>query len=440
MSAREGEGAEASSASGATPTAKPAASPVKPASTPEPPALGRALPSVNRAAGLQHRISRVLGLALALSVGLGLLGWYYSHVFRHGPVATPRGAVRTTEGEMALPPLDAGAIAPRRSNRTTLSGDPDQALTASANPSSYVIGSVVGDRPSLGSLEQGESFNAGMDQGGMVTPATATPPVDRRFTGAVFVSAGGSGVTLSHADGSPEAATPEVAEAGAAVLGEAPATGASAASFSQQIRTPLTPAVVARRVPTMRLLLARGAFIDCTLETAVDSSLPGLVTCLTATDTFGADGHVVLLERGTTLVGETRGEVRAGVARVYIVWTEARTPTGVVAALDSPATDALGRSGVGGHVERHFWERFGAAMLLSIIDGAVQAAASGQGNGTTVVAGGSATSEILGEVLKSTVNIAPTVTIPSGTRVQALVARDIDFRRVYALRAAASGP
>ena len=51
-----------------------------------------------------------------------------------------------------------------------------------------------------------------------------------------------------------------------------------------------------------------------------------MTTCITATDTFSADGSVVLLERGTKLVGETRGEVQQGSARVFVLWTEARTP------------------------------------------------------------------------------------------------------------------
>src|SRR5205823_13203932 len=123
-----------------------------------------------------------------------------------------------------------------------------------------------------------------------------------------------------------------------------------------------------------RLLLARGTFIDCTLETAIDSTLPGLTTCITATDTFSADGSVVLLERGTKLLGETRGEVQQGSSRLFVLWTEGRTPTGVVVPLSSPGTDELGRSGLAGEVNRHFWERFGAAILLSVLNVADQVA------------------------------------------------------------------
>jgi type IV secretion system protein VirB10 len=187
------------------------------------------------------------------------------------------------------------------------------------------------------------------------------------------------------------------------------------------------------------LLLPKGAFIDCTLETAIDSSLPGLTTCVTATDTFGADGRVVLLERGTKLVGETRGEVRQGTARVFVLWTEARTPTGVVVPLASPGTDELGRSGLAGTIDRHFMDRFGAAILISMIDGAIQAAAQSRGGGGTVIYNPSNATDVVTEVLKSTVNIPPTVRKQNGDRIQILVARDLDFRSVYELRTNSDG-
>jgi len=100
-----------------------------------------------------------------------------------------------------------------------------------------------------------------------------------------------------------------------------------------------------------------GPFIDCTLETAIDSTLPGMTTCITATDTFSVDGRVVLLERGSKLVGETQGDVRQG-RRGLRALDGARTPTGIVVPLPRPApmTWAFRTPGTG---EQSLWNRFG---------------------------------------------------------------------------------
>jgi type IV secretion system protein VirB10 len=152
-----------------------------------------------------------------------------------------------------------------------------------------------------------------------------------------------------------------------------------------------------------------------------------------ASDAFGVDGQVVLLERGTKLVGETRGQVQQGSARVFVVWDEARTPAGVVVPLASPGTDEIGRSGLSGSVDRHFWERFGAALLVSVVDGGIQAAMQSNRSGGAVIVNPSASQDVMTEVLKSTVNIPPTVVKHQGERIQVLVARDLDFRSVYQL-------
>jgi type IV secretion system protein VirB10 len=146
----------------------------------------------------------------------------------------------------------------------------------------------------------------------------------------------------------------------------------------------------------------------------------------------------VLLERGTKLVGETRGQAQQGSARIFVLWTEARTPTGVVVPLASPGADELGRSGLPGEVNRHFWDRFGAAILLTVINGAVQGAVNSQNSGGSVVVSPSTSTDVMTEILRSTVSIPPTVTKAQGDRIQVFVARDVDFRPVYALRVAGS--
>jgi type IV secretion system protein VirB10 len=233
---------------------------------------------------------------------------------------------------------------------------------------------------------------------------------------------------------------------GALQPSNASSAASSGGSLAASLRPTPTPAVAAQTLPTRRMLLPKGAFIDCTLETAIDSTYEGMTTCIGASDIYGADGKVVLLERGTKYVGEQRGTPRQGQGRVFVVWNEARTPTGVVVQLASPGTDELGRNGLPGFVDTHFWDRFGAAILISVIDGTMQAIAAHQQSGTNVGSGGGVvlgpqgSRDVITEVLRSTVAIPPTVIKNQGERIQILVARDVDFRSVYALRAEPSIP
>jgi hypothetical protein len=108
--------------------------------------------------------------------------------------------------------------------------------------------------------------------------------------------------------------------------------------------------------------------------------------------------------------------------------------------LSSPGTDELGRAGLSGEVNRHFFDRFGAAILLTVINGAVQAAVNAQTQNGSVVVSPSATSDVMSEVLRGTINIRPTITKAQGDRIQVFAARDVDFRPVYALKVANLAP
>jgi type IV secretion system protein VirB10 len=277
-------------------------------------------------------------------------------------------------------------------------------------------------RPPLARAPQG--LPRGYDTPGPLAPRGRSP--DRRLSGGVFAAGNrvfASPVVADGAGEQPSSAFPAVHTAGTSRGG----------ALQRLLQPSVLHATGAQVLPTQRLLLPKGTFIDCTLETAIDSTLPGVTTCVTATDTFGADGTVILLERGTKLIGETRGEVRQGQARVFVAWMEARTPAGVVVELDSPGTDALGRSGLEGRVNRHFWQRFGAAALVSTIDGAVQSEVQSSSRSGTVILDPTASEDVLTEMLRSTVNIPPTIRVRNGARIQVLVARDVDFRSVYAL-------
>jgi type IV secretion system protein VirB10 len=366
----------------------------------------RGVASMATTRSLQSRMSSALALLLCAGVAVGLLAWYYGGMLSHRKAAAAtRHPAPAAATDSSLPPL--GPVVDPRS--VVVASDSGPSITPAS-------AAVVLPLPPEASAPTPVALTAATSGAPDSAPQALHPTaLDRRLAGPAFAGAA-SEVTPG---GRTDAATATTAD--------------QAGALSGLLAPTATPAAGATQLPSQRLLLAQGAFIDCTLETAIDSSLPGMTTCITATDTFSVDGKVVLLERGSKLIGETRGQVQQGSARLFVLWTQARTPTGVVVPLASPGTDALGRSGLDGEVDRHFWQRFGAAILISLVDVAAQAAQR-SGESGAVIYDPSASTNVATEALRGSIGIAPTITKHQGDRIQILVARDLDFRQVYQLR------
>lgn len=183
-------------------------------------------------------------------------------------------------------------------------------------------------------------------------------------------------------------------------------------------------------MPDRNLLITAGTSVPCVLQTAMDSTTPGYVTCVLSRDAWSDNGAVVLMERGTRVLGEYRGGLQQGRRRLFVLWTRAVTPTGVAVALASPAADALGRSGFDGVIDTRVWDRFGGALLLSIVDDGVYAAVGRDDGGATA----RLPSDAAGVALQGSVDIPPTLRKGQGAEVSIFVAQDLDFSGVYQLR------
>lgn len=392
----------------------------------------RGVPIVRGARSLQSNMSSVLAAGLMISVGAAMLAWYYAEALSHPAARQGRDhpPMEGSPGEgMSFPPFERIAPAGPARAASVASSAPTvmpSAVAQLASSAAALPSSSLSEPP----LARAPPALSSSGYGAPGRPSARQQALARRLSGEVFAARGGS-------DGAPGSLDAAATMARSDANGERPTT--SAAANGDELESLLRPGVPratrAQVLPTERLLLPKGSFIDCTLETAIDSTLPGMTTCVTASDTFSADGTVVLLDRGTKLIGETRGEVRQGQARVFVVWTEARTPAGVVVQLDSPGTDALGRSGLEGKVNRHFWQRFGAAALVSTLDGVVQSQVQSSSRGGAVILDPTASEDVLTGILRGTVSIPPTIRVRNGARIQVLVARDIDFRPVYELDA-----
>ncbi len=171
----------------------------------------------------------------------------------------------------------------------------------------------------------------------------------------------------------------------------------------------------------------QGTVIPAVLETALDSTRPGGVRALVQRDIHGFDGSRVLIPRGSRLYGEYDAELQRGQNRALIRWTRLMRPDGVTIALDSPASDPLGRAGVRGKVDSKFFQRFGGALLQSVLDIGVGVATREATDGVIVALPGS-TQNVTPRIAEG--EIRPTLKVRHGTSVSVFVANDLDFSSV----------
>jgi type IV secretion system protein VirB10 len=227
---------------------------------------------------------------------------------------------------------------------------------------------------------------------------------------------------------------------------------------------------IARATKNNRIdaLVAQGTFIRGVLETAVQSDLPGMVRAVVTENVWSFDGRRVLIPAGSRLIGEYKSGIAQGQTRVFIVWTRMLRSDGVSVQLGSNGADDLGRAGNAGFVDNHYLERFGSAVMLSLVGGAAQFLSSygqntnGYGNGTVITSTDPVTgvvtqtqtgvnqnqlslqareiaaqnisqtlTNIAHEALRNSINIAPTIYLDQGTRIIVFVRRDLDFSALY---------
>jgi len=222
------------------------------------------------------------------------------------------------------------------------------------------------------------------------------------------------------------------AEAAANAANAAGAGGGDNDAFAARVSSGDVPAARAGALRNPKTTVPQGALIAAVLETAINSDLPGFVRAVVSRDVLSFDGTRVLIPRGSRLVGQYRSEVALGQSRAFVVWTRLLRPDGVSIQLASPGTDPLGRAGLDGKVDRHYFQRYGPGLLSTAISAALNNTNSNQ-----LVIG---TAQTLPSAVSSGETIKPTVTVKQGTAIQVFVARDLDFSLNPVSATAAAAP
>lgn len=185
------------------------------------------------------------------------------------------------------------------------------------------------------------------------------------------------------------------------------------------------------------LLLPKGSFIPCSLKTRIVSELKGGIACIVANNVYSANGQTLLIEKGSTITGSyTNADINDATTRLFVIWEEIKTPLNIVIPISSGGSDTLGGSGIEGTLDNHYVERFGAAIMLSVIDGGIKILGNYVKNlmSNTDDIQFNEASNMAAMVMRKTMNIKPTLYRNHGDLVGVYVNKDVDFSKVYRLR------
>jgi type IV secretion system protein VirB10 len=121
------------------------------------------------------------------------------------------------------------------------------------------------------------------------------------------------------------------------------------------------------RLSNLDTTIATGKVIECVLETAINSEIPGMVRAIVSRDVFGEMGNKILIPMGSRLYGTYSATVNRGQSRVAIIWNKVLRPDGLAITINAAAADQFGRAGIEGDVDSRYFEMFQNSMLMSFI-------------------------------------------------------------------------
>ena len=174
-------------------------------------------------------------------------------------------------------------------------------------------------------------------------------------------------------------------------------------------------------------------YIGAVLENAVNSQIPGRVVAVVERHVFGADGRLPLLPKGTRIICDYESLAKVGDTRLPVMCSRAIRPDGAnVLLTNAQGADQMARTGFIGEVDNRIWERYGSAALIALVSATASLGGSATAN-QQVNQGGQALSQNLGQVtakvLEQTVDLAPIIEVPAGSKIQIIPRTDIWLRQ-----------
>ncbi|WP_261722500.1 TraB/TrbI/VirB10 family type IV secretion system protein [Wolbachia pipientis] len=149
-------------------------------------------------------------------------------------------------------------------------------------------------------------------------------------------------------------------------------------------------------------MIGQGKIIDAILETSINSDMTGIIRAVVSRDVYAEKGDIVLVPRGSRLIGNCSFDSNIVKSRINISWNRIILPSGGDVVISSPGTDELGIPGVTGIVDNKVMHKlFSSIMVTGVSIGAaiVSQKASILTSGTTAV-------QMISGIIANTIDIS----------------------------------
>lgn len=175
-----------------------------------------------------------------------------------------------------------------------------------------------------------------------------------------------------------------------------------------------------------------GTVIPGILVTGLNSDLPGQVIAQVSQNVYDTKtGNYLLIPQGAKLIGSYDSAVTYGQKRAMVAWERLIYPNGSSISINFSGVDQAGYVGFKDKVSNHYFRIFGQAALVSMFSAAGQIATND--NNSENKTNRETLSEELGrqwsqtgqELIRRNMNIAPTITVRPGYRLNVMVSKDM---------------
>ncbi|WP_276956897.1 TrbI/VirB10 family protein [Jonquetella anthropi] len=190
------------------------------------------------------------------------------------------------------------------------------------------------------------------------------------------------------------------------------------------------------QAPVTPYELKAGSVIPCVLISGLNSDLPGNIVAQVSEDVYDtATGRILLIPRGSRVVGAYDSQISYGQSRVLVVWQRLLYPNGVSVKIDNMgATDQSGYTGLKGGVNRHWNSVITSALMVSLLGAGVDIIApktkddnrdETDPKSKVLENAAASVADAMSQIIKREVDRQPTIKVKPGYRCTIFVKQDM---------------